>query len=164
MKNFIFLLLLVPVIFSLQKRKKIVLSEEHSVKFSYSFPSQTRIRLFLSYKSDGYIGFGIGGGIHQGDMLTCNFKDDIPQIKDFFSADFGALTEDKIQDWTLISGSRKNGLTKFVVERELKTGDSLDKELLVNTPQPILWAFGRTDELEYHFDKRGIVYGVIFEK
>ncbi len=28
----------------------------------------------------------------------------------------------------------------------------------------ILWAFGETDAIEYHFEKRGIVYGVIFEK
>lgn len=164
MKNFILLLLILPTFFSLQEKKKIILSEKHSVKLSYSFPSQTRIRLSLSYKSDGYISFGLGTGMSDSDILTCSFKDEIPQIKDSYSTHYRAPSEDNLQDWTLISGRRKNGVTKFVVERELKTEDSEDKDILVNTPQSVVWAIGKTDVMAYHYDKRGVVPDVIFEK
>ena len=156
MKNFILLLLLLPAFFSKPEKKKIVLSEENSIKLAYYFPSQTRIRLFLSFKSDGYIAFGLGAGMSDSDILICNFKDEIPQIKDSYSTRYKAPFEDNLQDWTLISGRRKNGVTKFVVERELKTGDSQDKDILVNTPQSVIWAIGKADGIMYHFDKRGV--------
>lgn len=163
MLKYIILLLVLPALLC-EPAKKIVLSEEPLVKILYSFPSDTRIRFSLIFKSEGYISFGFGGGMYDSDILICYFQDGIPQIKDTHSKGYTSPPEDASQDWTLISGKRKNGLTIFVVERDLKTGDSDDKDILVNAPQSVVWALGKSDTINYHSGDRGVVNNVVFQK
>lgn len=160
MASILFLALLV---ISSSQATEIILSEEYSAKVTYTFPSETKIRLSFNFKNEGYIGFGFGI-MQDADIFVCNFQKGVPHVKDYNSNGLGILIDEPQQDWVMISAARKDGFTNFVVERELDTKDPKDHTILLGKPQRTVWAFGKTDKIGYHFAHRGAIEELVFYK
>ena len=157
---------------SLLNSKVIILQQEPLIKAYYSFPYPEKdiIRFKLEYhtQKNGYIGFGTcykEGMNHLGDLIFMNFVNGIPQIRDAHNDVMNFDGEP--QDWTLLSGTRENGIITFVIERSIVAMDNkYDLTFKINKPSILLWAFGQTDYADYHGPKnRGVARNiVIFRK
>jgi len=119
------------------------------------------LRLGLQVATTGWVGFGLGeptsGSMPGADLVIVSFESGAPEVKDAYATAFATPTYDTCQDWRMLSASQAGGYSEIELERDLTTGDSQDRDIVIG-PNKVLYAYGLASQpaLQYHQARRGM--------
>ncbi|XP_064622631.1 DBH-like monooxygenase protein 1 homolog [Lineus longissimus] len=161
-------------------RSRISPSEDyiHSVTLS----EDTRYTVFWKFDNDtvtfeihvetlGWVGFGFSpsGGMRGSDVVMGWVKDGIPHLSDRHAAGHALPKRDESQDYELLLGEEKDGLTILKFRRALVTCDEHDSPIEDGTVR-LIYAWNdkdpdREDNLNYlyHYGNRGVKSVVLLD-
>jgi hypothetical protein len=119
----------------------------------------------MKAKTTGFVALGIqpGSGMMNADIIFGIVKNGQAEIYDMFSTGiWGPHPQDTAlggsADITVFGGTEENGYTTIEFKRTLASRDIYDKSL-VKGNNPIIWAYGYSDDLNLQHSTRG--YGAI---
>ncbi|KAG2484351.1 hypothetical protein HYH03_016770 [Edaphochlamys debaryana] len=105
----------------------------------------------------GWIGLGISeGGMLAADIAVLQYDTatDRFTLGDYWAQTFGRPALDEQQDVRLLSAARSGGRTIYSFRRPLHSCDTADREILKDTLQWVIFAYG-VGPLNYHSQNRG---------
>lgn len=122
----------------------------HQVDTGYDFYWKIQddtIRAALRADTNAWVGFGLGeagsGGMAGADMVVCSAgADGVVVVTDRHATALSEPYDDKIQDWTISSGSASEGVIICEISRKLHTADKYgDRNISDNgIPVPLVFA------------------------
>ncbi|ODN04974.1 DBH-like monooxygenase protein 1 [Orchesella cincta] len=111
----------------------------------------------VSVATSGWVGIGLSkdGTMKNADIVIAGVSfNGKPYISDFHTDCDRNLLLDAKQDWRLLGARETLGRTSLQLSRPIDTCDS-DDHPITEDLLSIIWAYGETDQLEYHNDNRG---------
>jgi dopamine beta-monooxygenase len=130
--------------------------ESPSVGLHWAINGETKkIRVAVAVEATGWVGIGFPemGGMPGADMLI--FEGSLKKLYDAYSVAYERPKVDNQQDWTMLNSVTEEGLLLFEAERDLDTGDNMDRTFADDTSQltsgtQLIAAWGETEEMHYH--------------
>jgi dopamine beta-monooxygenase len=130
--------------------------ESPSVGLHWAINGETKkIRVAVAVEATGWVGIGFPemGGMPGADMLI--FEGSLKKLYDAYSVAYERPKVDNQQDWTMLNSVTEEGLLLFEAERDLDTGDNMDRTFADDTSQltsgtKLIAAWGETEEMHYH--------------
>lgn len=137
--------------------------DENLYKLFWKTLENDEIQFELHCRTLGWIGFGLSpnGGMAGSDiMIGWVDSNGNGHLKDTHAISKSAPLVDDVQDWHLIEATEKKGYTILKVKRKLRTCDSNDIEIKMET-QRLIFAWSNFDPENnngwtYHFGNRRI--------
>lgn len=128
---------------------------------------ESRIYFNVTVKTKGYVGFGLSrkGKMSGADMVIGGvLPGGQPYFTDRHAIGNQLPVEDDSQDWTLHEAWERGSLTFLSFSRPFDTCDK-DQDLEIHRDNiAVIWAFGeRDDEIEYHFQNRGVFLAYLLD-
>lgn len=137
--------------------------DEFQFQLYWKTIEKDEIQFELHCRTNGWVGFGISpnGGMAGSDIMIgwVDSKGNA-YLKDTHAISKSAPLIDESQDWKLLDAAEKNGYTILKVKRKLRTCDSDDIDIKMET-QRLIFAWSNTDpenenDWTYHFGNRRI--------
>ncbi|XP_017278804.1 DBH-like monooxygenase protein 2 homolog [Kryptolebias marmoratus] len=125
-----------------------------SLKWGFNDP-KGNITFQLKISTTGWVGFGLGlhDNMVNADIVVGGLGSNGSYFADFYSTANGWPSEDKMQNYDLLSVTEENGETTMTFQRLMDTGDDKDFPITDKTIY-LIYAYGTTDVKEYHGTNR----------
>uniref|UniRef100_A0A1A8LHW7 Monooxygenase, DBH-like 1, like n=1 Tax=Nothobranchius pienaari TaxID=704102 RepID=A0A1A8LHW7_9TELE len=126
-----------------------------NLKWGFDNP-QGNITFQLTVNTTGWLGFGFSanGDMDNADIVMGGAGSSGNYFKDYFSTGEAMPVADTKQSYTLLSMSENNSQTVMTFQRPINTADNQDF-LITNQPILVIYAYGLTDTIQYHDNRRG---------
>lgn len=93
-------------------------------------------------------------------LSTDRSADDYFNYEEATNVDIGASLYpelDGVNDWTAVDSEEADGCVRMTMRRAAVSSDLNDRDFTLGSVQPVLWAFGASNAVEYHHANRGTV-------
>ncbi|KAM6954075.1 DBH-like monooxygenase protein 2 homolog [Aplochiton taeniatus] len=133
------------------------LDPEHLVTLRWGFSDvQGTITFQLSVNTTGWVGFGLSpnGDMFGADIVTGGIGTNGTYFTDRHGEGKFLPAEDAQQSYTVLSMTEVEGQTTMTFQRPIRLCDKDDFDISAS-PIKIIYAYGTTDEIKYHFNRRG---------
>ncbi|KAM7367921.1 hypothetical protein PAMP_014186 [Pampus punctatissimus] len=135
----------------------VYLDNNHLVCLKWGFDDLEGIITFkLEVNTTGWVGFGLSpnGGMAGSDIVIGGLGPNGQYFTDSHATGNSMPVVDKQQSYTLQSLTESDGQTIMTFRRSLQTCDEQDFHITAK-PIKLIYAYGTTDEIEYHRARRG---------
>ncbi|CAL8081532.1 unnamed protein product [Orchesella dallaii] len=144
------------VLVNYSNRQFLDFKRKYSLEWTVNW-SRKEVIFNISVATTGWVGIGFSkdGTMKNADIMMAGVtRDGKPYISDFHVDCDRNNILDASQDWRLLGARENSGRTFLQVSRLIDTCDPDDIPITEDLLS-IIWAYGETDQLEYHYDKRG---------
>ncbi|KAJ8009680.1 hypothetical protein DPEC_G00094020 [Dallia pectoralis] len=133
------------------------LDMDNNVSLCWGFSEvQDTITFQLTVKTTGWVGFGfsLNGEMNGADIVIGGVGSNSIYFMDYHSVEQIPVV-DKKQDYTLLSLTEQDGQTTMMFRRSIQSCDQDDFQI-TNSPVKLIYAYGVSDDIGYHFNRRGV--------
>ena len=120
------------------------------INLNYSFTNSSSINIAMEYYTQGFIGIGFGFNMTLADIILANMTNGLIGITDRTAWKHGVPVIDAVQHSQLIMGSRTVEKTVAIFQRGLNLSATNKTVITPMQTQPLIFAYGGTDTLQYH--------------
>ncbi|XP_054617093.1 DBH-like monooxygenase protein 2 homolog isoform X3 [Dunckerocampus dactyliophorus] len=134
------------------------LDNNHLVCLKWGFDDvRGEITLKFIVNTTGWIGFGLSPteDMTGADLVMGGVGSSGTYFKDYYSASNTMPEVDRVQSYTLLSLTESQGQTIMTFSRSFQTCDNQDLQITAQ-PMNLLYAYGDTDEIDYHGGQAGV--------
>ncbi|XP_026146155.1 DBH-like monooxygenase protein 2 homolog [Carassius auratus] len=133
------------------------LDPNHKVHLKWGFDKVKGTILFeLTVSTSGWVGFGFSpnGGMIGADMVIGGVGPQGSYFTDRHAVAFSKPLVDEQQNYKRLSLTESNGKTVMKFQRSISSCDKNDLPI-TDLPMKLIYAYGLTDEIKYHSNRRG---------
>lgn len=155
----------VSLVTSLENGPWLQLNAKYWLKWKLS-DDQTSITITMRATTTGWVGFGLGSSMRGADIAVGWVSGGIGQAFDYYSTTNAQPQRDTAlggtNDVTLVAASETSDTTVITFTRRLSASESTDKQISLNVPVAIVYAWGNSDAFEYHTPTQKGTVTIIF--